>query len=596
MHPTIKEIRNRVIEGDVISAAKIILPSAPKGMTMDVAGQIVSAFVPSLLNQCKYEQAASLLWGDDMFTTEPRSVGMLWKAINSETKLIVLGSGSIGKTYSVAFWTLLDWLRDPENTCSKIISLTGEHAKRNMFATIKNLHASSCIKLPGTCKGNAILIDGDDKQGIHLLAIKQGEDGAGRLRGFHPVPRKVPHPQFGAATRISVILDEAEEIPGGVWEDVDNILTGKDDKGTIKIVAMTNPKDPLSKLGVRAEPTDGYSSINIDEDEIWTSKHGWHVVRLDAAKTENIVYKKIIYPGMQTWEGFQNYVAQGTDSPMYICMARGMFPLKGTSTHVIPIDYVNRARGTYDWAGKTTFCMSVDLAFEGGDFAVATIGQFGLANGWIKPNGEKVAFIKPKMGTLVLAQHRLEKGDTIKIVDGIESLARQMRINGEFIIVDSTGAGSGTFHVLRNQFSREVMGLNWAEKATDMKLTEEDVKPAKELYAGVVSEMWYALRVFLEFDFIKFAPSLNTEDLFKELTDRKSRVKGKLLSVESKGEYKSRNAGKSPDWADSMIMLGHLVRHRSKMSVFMLDVNSTKKIKKKIKPGIVDVLQYEEML
>ncbi len=59
---------------------------------------------------------------------------------------------------------------------------------------------------------------------------------------------------------------------------------------------------------------------------------------------------------------------------------------------------------------------------------------------------------------------------------------------------------------------------------------------------------------------------LKTEELFRELSGRrkgKNTNRGKQ-KVETKSEYKARNAGKSCDNADSFCQLQYLIRHRGK--------------------------------
>src|SRR6202007_2851109 len=121
-------------------------------------------------------------------------------------------------------------------------------------------------------------------QGIALVSIPQGDTGKGRLRGFHPKPRELPHPTLGLMTRVRVFADEAEEVPEGIWDGIDNMCANMDANGSVKIVCATNPKDPLSRLADLAEPEQGWTAIDLDVDQEWVSKERYRVVRIDAAR------------------------------------------------------------------------------------------------------------------------------------------------------------------------------------------------------------------------------------------------------------------------------------------------------------------------
>jgi hypothetical protein len=184
----------------------------------------------------------------------------------------------------------------------------------------------------------SIQANDDDKNGIHLVAVPKGDSGTGTLRGFHPAPRAgKAHPKWGQMSRTHVILDEAEEVPAGVWEGLQNILSAADtegSKGRIKIFGASNPKDRTSEFGKRCEPDRGWLSVDCEDDFEWVSRDGWHVLRLDAARCENVIEQRIVFPGFQTYEGYMAYEARGRTAE-YFTMARGFFPQEGVSMAII---------------------------------------------------------------------------------------------------------------------------------------------------------------------------------------------------------------------------------------------------------------------
>lgn len=552
--------------------------------------------IPRMLAKGMHLEVAHILWGGDQFNAQPFSVQIIWEKVKESATLLIQGAGSLGKSYSLAAWLLLDWVEDPLHTCIKVVSVNAEHAKRNVFAHIKNLHNNSSIPLPGATRGTAVQASDDDKQGIHLTAIPQGEEGSGRLQGFHPVPRKKHHDKYGILSRVRAILDEAEEIPGGVWADIDNMLITVDGTEHVKVCATANPRDIDSKFGKRCEPEDGWASVSIEDSDRWKSKLGWTVVRLDGAKCENVVQQKLVYAGLLTYEGYKRYLLMGDTSPEYYTMARGWFPEKGLQINVIPRDFIDRSFGRLIFTGPVTYCSSVDLAFEGGDKAIQTVGRFGQAVGYAFRD-EKVMFKEPKYALQAEAQFELLKNDPEKLLTQTPFLATQIKnncknlaITGDWLIVDRTGNGTGCHDLLMmpEYMGPGVSGLQFGSGSTEMKVFADETQKACDIYDGVVTELFFATRKFMEFDYLKISPNLNTGALTEELCTRRFTQK-KKTRVESKGEYKARGHA-SPDYGDSLTMLVHLVRMKQGFEASMLHMYGREEYQEDT--GVVDALPF----
>lgn len=602
----INEIRRIISPGDdaaIISACDYITDHLTNKLDKHKKGDRVSSefmihkFINHLLSNGRYEMAAKILWGPELFTADPASVKMIWEEVPRSCEVAIMGAGSMGKSYSVAVWLLLDWLRDPEKTCIKVLSVTEEHAKRNVFAHIKNLHASAIIPLPGIVQERSIQVGDDDKQGIHLVRIPAGDNGKGRLRGFHPVPRGTNHPQFGTLTRIRVILDEAEEIPQGVWEDVGNILGNKDGVEIIKVIAASNPKDINSKFGQICEPANGWETESIDFSERWISRLGWRVLRIDGAKCENVTQGKIVYPGLLTLEGYQNYLRLPSGAPEYFTMGRGWFPTSGITASAFPMDLVPKVKGTFIFSGKTTFCAAADLAFEGDDKVSFAVGRVGMASGWTPLNKPSILFTQPKFVLQIEQIISLPKKRTLELSKDIRLNCHMLNISSKWLVVDRTGNGTGTHDALSSDdkeygMGSEVMGLHYGEAATETKILDDEKEKACDNYDGVITELFLAFRKWAEFDHVKIYPHILTPEIVHQLTDRRYK-QGKLkkMRLESKRDYKDRNGNRSPDEIDSVTMLLHLVRIRGEFGARMLD-DETNARTPEDQTGIVDKLEF----
>jgi hypothetical protein len=327
-----RKVREQADRHDVmgmIYAAEWLLKNMATGVNGKIvlgeklAKQVVSQYVQSLLNADQFEAAATVLWGEAVYDWRPHSAQETWRCLFEYDKLLIQGAGAMGKTFNAAAWFLLDWMRDPEYTCVKVVSLTEAHAQRNVFAAIKTFYRTALVR--PEFEGSEDLVksiqaNDDDKNGIHLVAVPKGDSGMGTLRGFHPSPRSKAHPKWGRMSRTHVVLDEAEEVPAGVWEGLQNILSAADTegaKGRIKIFGASNPKDRTSEFGKRCEPTRGWQSVDCEEDFEWESRDGWHILRLDAARCENVVKRKIVFHGFQTFQGYQAYEARGKTAEYY---------------------------------------------------------------------------------------------------------------------------------------------------------------------------------------------------------------------------------------------------------------------------------------
>lgn len=540
------------------------------------ANAVLFALLQYLLDQQRYVDAATLLWAPNLFSGEPRSVKMIWDAMFTNVAVMIPGAASMGKSYSLGVWMMLDWLRDPNYTNIQVVGPSENHLERNLFSHLVKLHRSSSLPLPGEIRQLEISCDSKNKDsGILGVVVPIGKKAAGRLQGVKVVARPKPHPQFGALTRLRVILEEAENIPVGIFEDVTNIVSNASGVERFKIAAPFNPKDPNSQCAVRCEPLDGWDSIDVETSETWKSKRGWQVVRLDAYRSENVVKGQELFLGMQTKSGLERLIqnAGGVGTPGYFTMARGWYPPQGIDLAVIPQHLVNDIYGLYEFVDTPQPCAALDVALEGGDNAVLVLGRIGLASGWRRPpvDGKEQPFIpftddlgqRIRKPALQVDQiFTLPKGDTVRLVNETARVCRGAYVKGGYLAVDRTGNGAGVHDLLVAQFSPNVRGINGSERPTERRILQEDQKLPCDEYANMLSELWFATKKYIEFGFVKFGPDVARDPLVSELTGRRFLLTSTRTKVETKKDYKSRG-NKSPDRADAVTMLVHAVRLNS---------------------------------
>lgn len=543
-------------------------------MSRPAADAILESFLQYLLDNERYADAANLLWTRNLFTAEPRSVRMLFDAQFDFVANMVPGAASMGKSYDLGVWHYLDWRRDPLYTNIQVIGPSENHLQRNLFTHLVKLHRSATIQYSAEVIQLAITTDPVERgAGIFGVVIPLGKKASGRLQGVKAVNRPVSHPIFGPMTRVRVMLEEAENIPVGIWEDVTNILSNVSGKERFKIAAPFNPKDPNGPCAQRCEPVDGWTSLDIETSEQWESKRGWHVTRLDAMKSENVMLGTEKYPGLQTKEGLEKLIqnAGGVGTPGYYTMARGWFPPSGVDLAVIPQHLMHDIVGEFVFTDTVEVCAGVDIALEGEDTAVMCLGRFGRASGYRKPRsdkfplGEFIEFKDPR-GVAIRKDvvqldsiFALAKGDTLKLVAQITDTCRGAKVNGSFLGTDRTGNGAGVHDILLRTYNSGVKGVNPSTSPTTKRIMEEDQKIPSDEYAWLISELWFALRKYVEFGYIKIHPNVPQDPLFHEMTGRRFNLGGQKTKVESKKEYKSRG-NRSPDRADAFTIMLHAVR------------------------------------
>lgn len=530
----------------------------------DQAKAWIWALTKTLLDTERYALAGMLLWGEALFNPGPKAVTQLLKFVRANQAGICMGGAALGKTYTLICYLLLDWIRDPEYTECKIISTTSGHAKSQSFSTLQRLYKASIIQLPGLAMDGFIGLNPKDRHSaLSLVAIPQGEDGRGVLQGFHPVPRVRPHPIFGSMSRVRALLDEAEEIPSGVWEGCSNLLASAWGAEAVKVMCATNPRDVTSKLAQLAEPTTGWTTLNMDTDKEWLSAERWQVLRLDGADAENVQEKRLIYPGFLTYEGFQKFALElGGQSPKYLTFGRGMYPLAALQNTLIPYSLLEAVMGQYIFDGRVVGCAGIDLAFEGGDRIILAAGRYGKAIGFQPLNGAVSLFKKARYCVQLDQFYEMPKEKTIALASSIESRCKGLKIHPDWVTCDRTGVGTGTHDALCEQWSGSIRGVMWGSESGERKILQDDHDFCSEIYEGIDTEQYARVRKYLEFGFLAIHPQVQTSQLFKELSGRRYQPASKGLSgkprikLEPKKEFRKR-LGWSPDIADAVVMMVH---------------------------------------
>lgn len=542
-----------------------------------LARQFVEKIARELGNKKDYLRCATLLFGRNYFDARPECTRDVHRVFHDYDFFGICGASSMSKSYCLGIILVIDYWLDPDGTKIRVASISKEHLEGNLFSSMIDCVENAIIDMDFECSVNNMWIR---KRGMKKLdyvirgqCFKQGDEkSTGRFRGVKPTPRAVPHPVFGKMTRVRIFLDEASDIPGGVFKDLDSPMAsaGDGNEGRVKCFYAFNPTDASHHSGQYSAPKDGIDSLDPDFDYEWESAEGFHILRLDGAKSENVIAGEEIYLGIQSKKRFMQLLDKGPDSASYWVFGRGFWPRKGALWTIIPMVYITKQRGELVFPHGSTNIGSVDISL-GGDKCIMTLGRYGLASGVIIKGHEQETFRAEEKPTMrpciqVDAQIQIDPGeDTISLAKEIKAVATQYQIKPEWLCVDNTAVGQGPCDTLRAIWGN-VLGINWQCGASDIKVLNEDDDIPENRYVSVSAEMWYATRDWLEHGFLWLSPNIPSVPLYYQLSNRRRKAglgRGGRFKVEEKYEYAKRdNKGQSPDEADSFIQLVQLCRIR----------------------------------
>lgn len=517
--------------------------------------------------------AGALLLPRHMFDPRPKFTIDIIDAYVPSNQLLLQGSNGVSKSWMLSILGYLDWWRDPEYTMVKMAAVNEPHLKGTLMANVRNFHRSASLPIKNVTDNEMYLglEDGLPDMGIAGVLFPQGQEGSGRIRGYRPKPiRKKPHPRFGMMSRTRFLGDEGQSWKAGPFKDFGSLMSGMDGADPVKIVIAYNPDEQDRPVVKQAMPVQGWTMADFHKLYRWKSREGWDVLRLDGALSENVITGKVIFPGLQTKEGFNKFVSRGGDtSAEYYCNARGWPPMKGAVNIIIQSEIPPRWRGEAIFIEEPIKWGTVDCAYQGEDMVPFTTGRYGLASGWVNDRGEAINFVAYDNPHLFQPKHVLQydqqfeihdSSNTVRLGNEVIRLCKSLGIPPEHFGIDATGNGFGTYSHLKEYWGN-VFPIYWGNSATDLNVLAEDPHPANMTYSNIISEMWFTVRRWFETGVIIISPLIQTNPLFQQLTTRRySRVRGSLLQVESKKEYKSRG-NPSPDNADSFIQAPLLIRH-----------------------------------
>jgi hypothetical protein len=151
-----------------------------------------------------------------------------------------------------------------------------------------------------------------------------------------------------------------------------------------------------------------------------------------------------------------------------------------------------------------------------------------------------------------------------------------MNIPPQWVAIDATGGGG--VHSIAKKIWGDVLGIGWGEGATTKKVVSDDIHGADHFYEGVNTEMWFAFKRWIDptVNAILLNSAIQMNPLFNQLTSRRfGRVSKGRVRVENKDAFRARNGGLSPDEADTLVMIVHVIRMRGETLPGLIEGPST---------------------
>ena len=549
--------------------------------------QVLQALERNLVEAGKYIEVFVLLWGNGMFDSRPSVVNQVIEAVRDNSKLIILGASSLGKTFVCGVMYYVMWRMDPYWTAVKLAAPSEDHLYTNLFSHLVALHKGAAIPMTDD-DANKVKVNETDlfismadalpEMRIQGVLCKQSQISAGALRGHKPKPyRKPDHPKYGNSTRIFILIDECTQVSPGAFEDIRTTEASIDPAmDTVKIVMACNPEGITYKIVQMAEPEEGWDAEQVDTLYSWTSKQGYPVLRLDGKRFENVVQRKTIYPRMLTYDAFLGFLKAGEHSASYWAKGRGFPPLKDNAYTIIPPSWVQSQRGEPIYIGAVQNIAALDTALAGGDEAILGVGRWGEAAGWTKLNGETEWFVNRADPTQRINKHVMcvdqlfqlpKTASATEMVQEVMGRCKGMGIPPENVVLDKGGNAAGVWSHMRT-FWGDVLGIENGSKASDERVLSDDQMTAYDTYQLKATELWFAFKRWLDpvVCAVLINPIVPTTPLFTELTTRRyHNIKAGKVQVEAKEIYRSRNQGHSPDRGDVCLLLVEWCRQRGKV-------------------------------
>lgn len=448
-------------------------------------------------------------------------------------------------TFTSSHIAWLDYSANPFETLTSLMTVTFEGLKIRMWSDLMRAHETSVCRQPFTIRNTTnelrvfpqeVSRESGEKYQIKGLSLDRGKDAPGKVKGAH-------------APRVRLFIDEAENVPGVIYEAIDNPMSAPD----AKAMMLFNPLLWTSPAGKMTIPKNGLSSISAN-DLFWETKLGI-CLHFDGLQSPNIVQSKRIFTGLLTQAGIDAVREKhGENSVAWWSRVRGFPPPDGMVSQIFPSQIIEKAKPEIIFDFPTEACLTLDPAF-GGDNCVVIFGQKGkLRDGRmaITATGSEVIKVTVGENTSIVDQ---------QITARVISLCKAQGVKPSNFIMDRSGPGRTIFNALYKEWSPEIHGVDYGGSATDRPVRSDEKELASDVYERFTTELWYRARESISDGILGGLSKVDEraiEELSCRLYETVEKTDGTFIVAETKTEMKKR-LGHSPDFADAFVQFAELL-------------------------------------
>lgn len=475
------------------------------------------------------------------------------------SQVAMCGGGGSGKSASTGAYALnfamsgLNYKSDNEggDTAVLIASTTIEAAIRRIWKSIAQFYGDMMRASGGGVGRQAIFgkprpqiraAPKDLMHGIFVVPVATGDiqKAINDLKGFHP-------------KRLLFIGDEADSISQAVVEVQDNLRVGTEEFQTVWLGNLPSMFNPLGKIMEPAPNTPVSEACGVE----WTSTTGVRCLRFDGELSPNIL-------GEEKWSGLprkrdieatlrRNH---GVKGQQYYIMVKGLPPPDGVDDTVLTESTLNRfhVREGVTWAGRYTASASLDAGL-GGDCCIFKVFHRG------QDIHGRLRILIAETVEIPIEANTPDNPQEYQIAAKVKALCEARSIPPEEFIISKSGAGHGAVSVIQREWSSLIEVCDEGGKCSEMIVSNEDPRPASEVYDRQISELWFSIREFVQADMIRGMDIDTARELCSRYWSVKGTGAGKRDSVEKKDDMKARGLP-SPNNADALAIYIHLVRRK----------------------------------
>jgi hypothetical protein len=477
----------------------------------------------------------AMLWPDVIRSWNDWNELALW-AWTSYDEIGVTGCAAAGKTFTFTLLSLVEYLAKPMATRVALTSTTVPSLRGRIWSEMMRFVRPAVPLFGLNVVDSQTKIQfqrGDDRSSIIALAVDSGavEQAVGKLQGVH-LPRMV------------IMVDEAAQTNPAVYSARANLEVGTD---FYHFIAIANASSMYDPHGLFCEPRMGWGSIG-DDDEHWETKSGI-CVRFDGLKSPNIKAGKTIYPylfGQDNVDTIKKNFGEGSLEWNSYC--RGMWSKSGVRNTILDSATIQdgKARETILWTGGGVKTIAaLDPAFTtDGDDCILRFAKVGKAT-----DGQLTMLL-----TDVVRIHLEESPDYplfYQVADKTIELLNKHNVRPEDFALDATGGGAGIADIIQQRWKNGFIRVSFGGAATDNAISTEDPRPAKQVYANRVTQLWGQIKMIVMSGRLRGLD----DQTARELCARIYSLKNERTLLESKKDLKKRTKGNSPDRADALALL-----------------------------------------